>query len=837
MCGMTPRFPLFVLASVAVFGLPMHAQAQRPSPFQPPQAKVFYAPDRMFDLKHVAVTLDIDYPNRTIRGSAANTLSPLFGGLDKIVLDCGKALDVGACLIDGITARFTRDEGKLTIYPSRPLAKGKDVTVTVTYRGGKGQGGDFGNGGGWHWLSATQAEPGKIGFWTQGETGFNSQWAPTWDYPNDFATSETITTVPADWTVVGNGLLIGSKVVGGRKTYHWKMTQPHATYLMALVGGPLDVKKATWEGIELWYVVPRGQAALIDPSFSDTPDMLTYFSKVTGVKYPWPKYAQNAMYEFGGGMENVSSTTLGAGNLTDGRSGFRTMASLNSHELAHQWFGDLVTCKDWGQVWLNESFATFFQALYFEHSRGKNGYDREIEGNMQSYFGEARRYKRPIVTKLYSNPDAMFDSHTYPKGGVVLHTLRKWLGDDAFFAGINLYLTRNRHRPVETSDLCKAMTDASGKNCQPFFDQWLYKPGHPVIEYGWTYDDAAKEIVLSVKQTQDTSDGTPVYEIPAFVGVIGGGKRVDAPVTLNAADQTVRIQVAARPDAVLLDPEHRFLRELRHEFGKDELTAILQFAPAGLDRTLAMRRLLADSPSDATVQLVADVVAADTAAFPSIATIRPLADLKRESLRPLFRALLKHPSTDRRGEAVQALGQLPKNDADIALLKTMVDTKQPYAVVTGALGALARLDPNASTEIFVKAASQPSRREVIRTAAFAALAKASPEKASAALADALRPEQPTELRQAAVRALGALPASDTKSRDALLGALKDKDPMTVLTAAQALAQRGDKGQAPALRALEKTPPTGAPSWFSGAMGQIAEALEKGEAIELEDDGG
>ncbi len=274
------------------------------------------------------------------------------------------------------------------------------------------------------------------------------------------------------------------------------------------------------------YVVPKGEGWLIDGSFGDTKDMLSFYSKMTGVKYVWPKYAEDAMYDFGGGMENVSATTLQESALTEPREGFHRMASLNSHELGHQWFGDFVTCKDWGQIWLNESFATFMQMMYFEHSRGKTGYDEEVEANMRSYFNESRRYQRPIMTRMYSNPDVMFDSHTYPKGGVVLHTLRKLLGDDVFWAGIKLYLTTNAHTPVESWQLCKAMTDSSGINCEPFFTQWIYKPGHPVLDPTWTWDDSAKQVVVKVQQTQDTSNGTPIYDIDAKVGLIKSGSTI-----------------------------------------------------------------------------------------------------------------------------------------------------------------------------------------------------------------------------------------------------------------------------------------------------------------------
>ena len=342
---------------------------------------------------------------------------------------------------------------------------------------------------------------------------------------------------------------------------------------------------------------------MIDDSFGDTPDMLSFFSDTLGVKYPWPKYAQNAMYDFGGGMENVSATTLGERNLADKRGGFRTMASLNSHELAHQWFGDYVTCRDWGHIWLNESFATFMQALYFEHSRGKDAYDQQIESNMQAYFNESRRYKRPIATNLYPNADAMFDSHTYPKGAVVLHTLRRKLGDARFFAGLHRYLTTHANQPAVSNDLCEAMTEASGVNCEPFWNQWIYKPGHPVIDTSWTWDDAAGEIVLSVKQTQDTRDGTPVYDVGDVRRDRGERQAAQTEaVHLTEADQQFRFKCDAKPDAVLFDPDHVFLREIpKRNWAPEELPHILALAPCAIDRAQALARMVAGKPSDAAV--------------------------------------------------------------------------------------------------------------------------------------------------------------------------------------------------------------------------------------------
>ncbi len=695
------------------------AQQQR-NPFAPPQAKLHYAPDRTCDLLHVAVDLDIDYPNRVITGKSLNTLSPLRNGITEIILHAGEQLELKSVKVNGADAKYTRTGKQLKIATS-PLSKGRNITVEIAYVAKNSQGGGFGSGsGGWHWITPRGNDANRVGFWTQGETDYNCEWAPTWDYPNDLATSETRTTVQSDWDVLGNGVLVSTKESADkkRKTYHWKMDQPHATYLLAIYGGPFDIKKDKWEDIDLWYVVPRGSEYLIDNSFSDTPDMLSFFSKVLGVKYPWNKYAQSAMYDFGGGMENVSNTILGEGNLTEARDGFRRMSSLNAHELAHQWFGDLVTCMHWGDTWLNESFATYMDSAYAEHSQGKAAYEWSINDNMRSYFFEARRYKRPLTTKLYSEPDAMFDSHSYPKGGAVLHTLRRQLGDEAFYTGINAYLTKWKYTPVESAQLRRSMTEATGINAEPFWAQWIEAPGHPVLDYTWTYEGG--KLKVTVKQTQDTTSGTPIYDIPTKIGYSDGGMFKTLPLRLSKAEETFEFTLSPKPKAVLLDPNQDFLREIpKLNWSTEELPYILQFAPTAPDRQEAFNRLSADPAS--TSLLVAQLQADKDMKQPVFRQVNQLSNLNKPELRGFWMSQLSHPNLDRQAQAAVALSRLPKDEATVAKFKTLVNDKTAIQVVVTAINALASWDKAGSTDVFKRAQEIKDRRGRIKRAADTAL--------------------------------------------------------------------------------------------------------------------
>jgi len=785
-------------------------------PFKPPQASVHYAPDRDYDLINVSVDLNVDWPHRIFSGSVVNTLAPLRDGLSQIVLDAGNGLDIRSVSIDGRSAQFSHANNKLVI-DSGVLQRDRPVHVLVTYSSANAAGRTFGaGGGGWHWITPKIGDPDHVGFWTQGETGYNSNWVPTWDYPNDFTTSETRTTVPANWDVIGNGLLISNTRNGATRTFVWRMTQPHATYLLSLCGGPFDIARDNWRGVQLWYVVPKGEGYLIPGSFGHTQDMLSFYSDTIGFKYAWPKYAQDAMYDFGGGMENVSATTLGEPSLTDARAGYFNMDSLNSHELGHQWFGDTVTCKDWGQVWLNESFATYMQIMYFEHSRGRNGYDREIENAMQSYFREAKRYKRPVVTNVYRNPDAMFDSHTYPKGGVILHTLRKQLGDQPFFNGLHHYLNLHEHTPVETNDLCEAMTDASGINCHPFFDQWLYKPGHPVIDSTWEWNEATHSVVMHVKQTQDTSDGTPIYKANTAIGIIDGSHLDEAPIQINQPLNEFRISRPAKPDAVLFDPEHSFLREIPDvHWSSAELPFIFRTAPNGVDKTKAMRMML-DGPSP-DLQTITTFLSADNSQFPAIESIAPLGSLKNESLRPFFEQQMSHPNFQRRGEAIRALGGLGRNAALEQKLRSLVNDKEPYPVVFAAMDVLASWDVNANMDVLMKATTIPSMRNVVRTAALSALARShSPKGLDMLLVDAA-PGKPSDVRASAVLALGSVDSDEPRSREAIRQALHDNDFSIVAAGLQATIRRRDKALIPDLQALLNRPDLPDPEHFKPAI--------------------
>lgn len=797
----------FVLPACSLLALAAVANAQGGSrgsknPFSAPDATYHYAPDRMYDLQNLLLEFNVDYPNRLFTATATNSLVAIRDGVTQMRFHAGAPIKIDSVELNGKTARYTRDdEGILVDCP--PTKTGEKATVVVHYHGKKSDAPE-GDTGGWHWHEPKKNDPSKVGLWTNGETADTRDWTVTWDYPNDFTSSETRTTVPKEWEVISNGALVSDKVNGDNKTRTvvWKMTQTHATYLTSLVCGPFDIKKDSWRGMPLYYVCPKGMGDKLDYTCEHTKDMLSFFSDNLGVKYPWPKYAEDFTYDFGGGQENVSNTTFGL-FFADPREGHYGSDWILAHEMGHQWFGDYVTCKDWGQIWLNESFATFMEMSYIEHSKGTFAGQREMEQNSQGYFDESRRYKRPMATNFYQEPRVMFDQHTYPKGGVLLTSLRRLLGDKVFFAGLNKYLEDHANSPVETEMLRNSMTDATGINLGPWFSQWIEKPGHPVIEWTWSYDDAKKAVNVHVKQTQDTTQGTPIYDIPAQVALISAdGTLTRAPIHLNAAEQDFMISAATKPGAVVFDPDHEFLRQIKtNPWAEEELPLVAAYDPNCVDRQFAFSKMLKGTPSDSVVQSAVKTLQLDKGYEPAIIETGSLANLKRADLRSFWESELKHDNLDRRANAVEALAQLPNDPAENQKLRSLINDTEGYFVIAAAIKALSALDYDASASL-IENQAKTSTKSSIRGAALTALMEHNAPHANDIMFDSLGEMQPDDVQQAGMNALRNFKGQDPRIVPAVRTALASGNISLVFPAMTVARNRKIKEVIPDLQALK-----------------------------------
>ncbi|MGC8668529.1 MAG: M1 family aminopeptidase [Chthonomonadales bacterium] len=780
------------------------------SPFAPPAATVHYPRDHAYHTRNLLLRLHVFWPARTFAGVVVHTVTPLRHEVRTLEFDAGKPLEIQECRINTARVPFRRDGDRLILTAPTPLRRGVEYRVSITYRrdpkapASRTMMGDSS----FHWITPDPFQPErKPGFWTQGETESNHDWVPLYDYPNDKATSEEYVEAPAGWVVIGNGSLVSvqDKPRSHTRVWHWRMTQPHSTYLLSLAGGEMDLRRDRWGNVDLFYGVPKGEGRYIPASFGNTRDMLQFFSDRLGVRYPWPKYAQTAVFDFGGGMENVSATTLTEGALVEPRSGTWPMSWLNSHELAHQWFGDLVTCKSWADIWLNEGFATFMEQLYIEHLRGEDAYDRDRAGALASYLAEARSYRRPIVTDLYSDPNRMFDRHTYQKGALVLHMLRRELGDADFFYSLGYYLRRHAYGVVDTHDLISSIAEATGRNEIAFFDQWVYRPGHPVIGYDWSYNPAGRTINLNVRQLQDTSDGTPIFNLEMPVGVLAGDRCTILTVNLAHVTDHFELPYPVQPDAVLLDPGHDILMDRGGVTRTPaEQWAILRAAPCSLDREAAAKALLDGNPPPDQVQRVMGLVATDRSPALIAAVLPEAGGLHREDLRPIFRQLLAHRDYEVRAAAVRALAGLPRQEADEAALRALTGDREMFPVVQAAVFALSLWDPEGNTDVFGRVLDTPSRHDVLALAAEEALAHCKSAAACRLVVAAADKGRSRAVRRNAAEILGRAFIGVPEATSALLKLASDADPQVRSEAFSSLVDRRDRSAIPALRALEQT---------------------------------
>ena len=457
------KFTSLLLVFLLLTALPLSAhpaqqqvqiQTRTIRPLPPPR----YIPSRDYDTRHVALNLRFDWEREQALGSATISFSPLVKDLGKIELDAANMTFSQVKLSTGQILKYESDpdKQKLRIILDHPYQPSETVTVVIDYHTNGPVPKLVGlTGGGMKFIKPTADDPNRPRqIWTQGESEYNHYWFPCYDHPNDFFTTEVTATVAKPLVVISNGKLLETKDNGnGEQTFHWKIDQPHASYLTSIIVGEFTPIVQDYDGIPIITNVYNNEITEGKATAARLAEMVKFFSEKTGVRYPYAKYAQTTVRDFGGGMENISATTQTDNMIHDQRTELdQTSDGLQSHELAHQWFGDYVTCRSWSDIWLNESFATYFQAMWDEHHLGHDDFlYLDVKGNQDQYYNAWKSgNRRPIVTKNYATPDSVFDTYAYPRGGAVLHMLRTWLGEDNCWRSFTHYLYRYANQCVDT---------------------------------------------------------------------------------------------------------------------------------------------------------------------------------------------------------------------------------------------------------------------------------------------------------------------------------------------------------------------------------------------------
>ncbi|HMF35164.1 MAG TPA: M1 family metallopeptidase, partial [Isosphaeraceae bacterium] len=601
--------PLGAGLLLGLAALTASAQSPPAGPATPPARRPFASPDtprqteriREADIKHIKAELVLDGQKQEVRGTVTHTLTPLHPYLTWLDLDCGPKLKVSRVTVGPHAAacKFATKGEKLSITFDKPYGTDDTVDLAITYSGSPESGLRF--------VAPDPANPEKpLAIWTQGEAEDNHHWLPCYDYPNDRVTTEMIITVARPLSVVSNGALVDTKENSdGTRTFHWKMDQPLSTYLITLTASEFVSFHDRVGNLPVdYYVTKNVDEATARRFMGKTPAMIRFFNDKTGQPYPYSKYAQICLPEFGGGMENTSATSLTDAALLDEIEALeRDEDGLVAHELAHHWFGDLVTCKDWSHIWLNEGFASYFDPLFTEHDRGVDEFRYRMYGELKGYLGNDRMYRRPIVETRYNSPMQMFDGMTYSKGGCVLHMLRGLLGDPGWWKGIRGFVAKHKFQVVETDDFRKAMEEATGKDLKWFFDQWLYKAGHPELKVRWHYEDGDKTVRVKVEQTQKTDEQTPLFRLPTTLELTEAvGRSRVVPIVIDGRNQEFVIPAEIKPRMVQIDPNCWLIKELDFEKTAEENLFQLRHASCVVCRVNAAGALVKQSGTSSQVK-------------------------------------------------------------------------------------------------------------------------------------------------------------------------------------------------------------------------------------------
>jgi len=785
-----------------------------------------YSRSKEYQLKNIKTHLRFDTDHREVMGDVTHTVSVIREGITALHFDCSE-LTVNQVTVDGKPAEFTNTDDKLSVTLSKPAKRGDDHTIEIHYHGFPKKG--------LYFVLPDKDYPNQpIEVWSQGEDEDTHYYIPIYDYPNNRTTSEMILTVPAGWVTISNGKLVGIKNESdGTKTWDWRQSEPIATYLISVVAGQFDQKDAAWRDMPLNYLVPKGDSAKLQPTYVRTPDMLSTFSDRLGVRYPWVKYAQSAVNDFVvGGMENASATTLTTRGLVNPAMAGETPEDsdgLVSHEMAHQWFGDLVTCKDWADLWLNEGFATYFEHYWNETHYGQDAVDYEFWRDSRGWFRQERLFSAPIVNYNQDN-SLQFSGNIYTKGGLVLRMLREKLGDADFFGSLKVYLDTNRYKNVVTADLVKSIEETTGTSVDDFFHQWVFGAGAPKFTVSYEYDAPSSQLKLTVKQTQKVEGRVGLFHVPIQVEVGTDGGQTTYPIDVQEAEETFTFTIDGQPRMVIFDKGNQILKSVEFHRTPAELIYQLQHAETVPDRADAAAAL-------GEVKENAEV----TAALGHTAVTDAFWGVRQEALTALgaiggpdaekqMLAALVNPWPWVRQTGVEQLGHFPSDATLAQKIADVAEHDKAWRVRGAALEALGEMKAPGAYAVLETAVGSDSPDNVLRNAALRGFGSPADDKAVPMLQTWAAPGKPIDTRGAAISSLGKLDKKNTEITQQLEGYLQDTHLDVQRAAFLALAARGDKDSIPAIEAFAKS--DSVPIGMRPTIGRVIEQMKEGKPADL-----
>lgn len=590
-----------------------------------------YAPDRRVDILHVAIDVTPNFEERMIQSKIVIRFAPIAEPLDEFQLDAID-LDIASVECTAEIEAYQNTGRKLILTFKKPIAPGTETTATIRYSAEPQRG--------LYFRTAETGYPaGDTHIWTQGESHEAPHWFPNYDYPNEKFTSEVTARVPKDMVVISNGKRMSETIDPdtGLKAVRWFQDKPHVNYLIALAAGHFKKIEDKYRDIPLTFYTPASLIDLAPNSFRDTKDAMGFFEKEIGVPYPWNKYAQVVVYDpHFGGMENTNTTILTDRTLfTSATENVRSSQGLVAHELVHMWFGDLVTCKDWSHLWLNEGFATYYANLYDGHANGRDSMLYRLYRDRKRVIGQ-KDEPTPIVFRNYERASEQFGYRAYTKGGWVLHMLRMQLGEELYRECIKTYVERHAYGVAVTEDLNRVIEEVSGRSFDPFFDQWVYHAHHPELEVSYTWSEKEKTAKIGVKQTQKVTDKVLLFKFPAKVRFVVDGENVDQEFEVTKAAEDFSFTLSKAPKIVRFDPDLALLADIKFNKPTAMLYAQLANKDDVVGRLLAIDAL--ESKKDGkTLEVLKKALSSDSFYGVRIAASQALREIHTEEA---FEALL-----------------------------------------------------------------------------------------------------------------------------------------------------------------------------------------------------
>ncbi len=703
--------PLCVWMFVAVLSVPPLRAQEHATPTW------HEARERTYDVLHYRLNLEIDEKAKTCAGTAAITLTPLRTQFDAVLLDAAE-MNIATVTLRGKQLEFTHPGDTLAVTLDKAYGLSDTLTLEVAYAVHSPRKG----------LYFVQPDSGyplkQWQVWSQGEQEDNHYWFPCYDFPNDKATSEMIATVREPLVAVSNGRLVDTKHDARRKmvTYHWREDKPHVSYCISLVVGQYVEVKDAWGAVPISNFVYPHQRADAMRSFGKTPKMIDYFSRMTQFPYPWEKYGHVVIQDFMyAGQENVSISTLTDGTIHDSRAQLdQTSDNLVAHELAHQWWGDLVSFRDWSHSWLSEGFASYFDFLFQGFDKGDDELDRLVhEAQTSVAAADVGDRRRPTVCSRFVSPSELFDNRIYGKGACVLHMMRFTLGDDLFWKSLRLYVREHAYGSATTEDLKIAVEEATGYNLGWFFDEWLYRAGYPEFSVSTAWDQATRSVNVTVRQTQKCDSLTGIFRMPVDIEVWVHGTPTTYRVEVDQAEQHFSFPAYQEPQLVLFDKGNHILKKLNQQQPPSAWLFQLGHADLPVDRVRSIEELRWIVDSAAVREAMMTALLADRSWIVRREAAWALGDA-RTALSDSIVAGYGDADARVRAAAVTAMRNAP-GETVLKTLRHAFEKDSSYAVAGAALRSLQVADTAHARAYCLEALQRPSQNEAIRNAALNAL--------------------------------------------------------------------------------------------------------------------